>query len=107
DGGAVLDEVDEQELVENRKEPNYEPEPEKEVEVLEIDELPPVTPFKKPRKPARSKKAKSSDKTESSPKTGTDKDAEVQSFEDWAEFRYVGKNGQIVLTIFLSSLICL
>src|SRR6185437_13109401 len=64
DGGSVLDEVDEQELVEKRKDPNYEPEPEKEVEVFEIDELPPVTPFKKPRKPPRSKKPKSTDKAE-------------------------------------------
>ena len=98
DGGAAFDEVDDQELVEKRKDPNYEPEPEKEVEALEIDELPPVTPFKKPRKPPRSKKPKSSDKAVSSTKPGSDKDKEsdVQSFEDWAEFRYVGKNGQMV-----------
>src|SRR6185437_6960391 len=88
-----------EEAVEKIKDPTYDPN--EDVQVVENIEHPPVTPYKKPHKQStpRQKKTKPEASSQAefvAPSPEPDPESAVP-FEQWEEFRYVGKDNTLVL----------
>src|SRR6185437_1690538 len=95
-----------EEAVEKLKDPTYDPN--EDVQVVPNIEHPPVTPYKKPHKQStprkKKKKPEASTPAESvAPSPDPDTESAVP-FDQWEEFRYVGKDNTLVLFyLFFSS----
>ena len=89
-----------EEAVEKVKDPTYDPT--EDVQVVPNIEHPPVTPYKKPHKQTTPRQKKKTKPEASSPAESVASSAEPDPesavpFDQWEEFRYVGKDNTLVL----------